>query len=136
LQTSAKTAHELRTGLAAIAAAAPAGSLVVVSLPREFILEQLLAGDRWSGPETVAPADLTVQDLAGRYGKKVSTVRGWFEAGYFPGAYKLRGREWRAPAAAVRAFEEAERQNGGPGQGPVGLVPPGVSGGSSNSVRR
>ena len=38
-----------------------------------------------------------------------STVRGWCEAGRFPGAYKLHDREWRIPAAALETFE---------GQGP------------------
>jgi len=31
-------------------------------------------------------------------------LRGWCEAGRFPGAYKLHDREWRIPLAAIEAF--------------------------------
>jgi hypothetical protein len=56
------------------------------------------------------PAGATVEDLAARYGRAPSTVRGWCEAGRFPGAYKLHDREWRIPTAAVEAFEAKERR--------------------------
>jgi hypothetical protein len=49
-------------------------------------------------------------DLAKRYSRKPSTIRGWLERGLFPGAYRLRGRDWRVPASGVEAFGQAERQ--------------------------
>lgn len=71
-----------------------------------------------SGPAAVptgyeAPAsgsaDLTVAQVAARYSRQPSTVRGWCESGLLRGAYRLRGREWRIPAEALAAFEQAER---------------------------
>lgn len=50
-------------------------------------------------------------------GRKPSTVRGWCEAGKLPGAYRLRGREWRIPPAALAAIQQAEHEpvtSGGP----------------------
>ncbi len=59
------------------------------------------------------PADLTVADLASRYGRSKATCRAWVEGHRFPGAYKLLGsREWRVPRSAVEAFDAGERQRG------------------------
>lgn len=52
---------------------------------------------------------LTIGEVAHRYGRAASTVRGWISAGSLPGAYKLRRREWRVPQAALAEFEDAER---------------------------
>jgi hypothetical protein len=54
--------------------------------------------------------DPTVEVVASRYGRAPSTVRGWCEAGRFPGAYKLHDREWSIPTAAVEAFDAAQRE--------------------------
>lgn len=92
--------------LRALATALPAGASVPV--PREWLLELL-------GPAKASPAaevaDSTVDDLARRYSRAASTVRGWIEAGQFPGAYRLRGREWRVPLSGLTAFEDHERQH-------------------------
>jgi excisionase family DNA binding protein len=53
--------------------------------------------------------DLTVPELAEELDRAESTVRGWLNAGEIPQAYKLHGREWRVPQAAVRAFLERQR---------------------------
>lgn len=109
-----------RNALRSLAEALPAGAAVPV--PREWLLD--LLGERPSGEATaVGPADPTVADLAERFGRSRSTVRWWIEAGRFPGAYRLRGREWRVPAAGVAAFESTER-SGAAGPAPR---PPGVS---------
>ncbi len=85
--------------------ALPPGSLV----PRDWILgrlaEQVPARDA-SLPATV---DRTVHDLATLFGKRPSTVRAWIERGDFPGSYKLHGKEWRVPPAALDAFQRAQR---------------------------
>jgi hypothetical protein len=81
-----------------------------VSVPREWLLE--LLGDAPAEPpraDVLPPADLCVADLALRFRRKPSTVRGWLERGRFPGAYKLNERDWRAPMAAVVAFEARQR---------------------------
>ena len=54
-------------------------------------------------------ADLTVPELAERFSRAASTVRSWLERGIMRG-YRLRGREWRIPLAAVAEFEQRERE--------------------------
>jgi helix-turn-helix protein len=93
--------------LRALAEALPAGT--PLSVPREWVLELLAARPDHSA---AAPADATAQSVAARYGRRASTIRGWCEAGRFPGAYRLHGREWRIPRAASEAFEAAQRPAG------------------------
>jgi hypothetical protein len=93
--------------LRALAEAMPLGT--TVSVPRDWVLELLAA--RPDHP-AAAPVDATVQSVAARYGRRASTIRGWCEAGRFPGAYKLHGREWRIPRAAFEAFEATQRPAG------------------------
>ncbi len=84
-----------------------------LTLPRAVLLEAL-AGITVAGPID-APAELTVAELAGRFHRSPSTVRGWLEAGRFPGAFKLNGRDWRVPAVAVEAFIAQSRPRALPG---------------------
>jgi hypothetical protein len=48
---------------------------------------------------------------AGVTDRSESTMRTRLERGEFPGAYKLEGKQWRIPRAAVRAFRESERES-------------------------
>ncbi len=89
-------------GLRALAESLPTGTAIPV--PRELLLELLSAHDEAAS----APVDPTVDEMAARYGRAPS--RGWCEAGRFPGAYKLHDREWRIPAAAIAAFDVAQRE--------------------------
>ncbi len=100
--------EQLRTAVAAL----PPGTLV--TLPREALLDVLGGG---GGDGAVAsegdgsPAvtvDLTVTDLAQRFRRHPSTIRQWLESGRIEG-YKLFGREWRVPLAAVAAFQDQQR---------------------------
>jgi hypothetical protein len=93
----------LAAGLRAVAEALPTGA--VVPVPREALLELLEAVE----PIGISPVDPTVEEIAKRYGRAPSTVRGWCEAGRFSGAYKLHDREWRIPLAAIETFESQER---------------------------
>jgi hypothetical protein len=77
---------------------------VQVNAPRAWI-EALLA----QPTRPAAERELTVEDLCQRYGRKRSAVRGWLERGDFPGAYRLQGRRWLVPHAALEAFEAAQR---------------------------
>jgi hypothetical protein len=95
---------EAADALRALALALPAGTAVPV--PREWLLE-LLAGQ--GSPAPVTTPDPTVEEIAQRFGRASSTIRGWCEAGRFPGAYKLHDREWRIPAAALETFEAMVR---------------------------
>jgi excisionase family DNA binding protein len=84
----------------------PPGASVTVT--REALLAAI--GRAPTAPAEAPTDDLTVADLAARFQRSASTVRGWIEAGRFPGAYKLRGRDWRVSPAAVDAFREHERR--------------------------
>jgi len=54
--------------------------------------------------DQVGPADLDVATVARRFDRSPSTVRSWCETGLLPGAYRLRGRSWRIPPAALDAL--------------------------------
>ncbi len=104
--------EQLRTAVAAL----PPGTLVTV--PREALLDVLgggggdgVAATGGDGPPAVA-VDLTVTDLARRFRRHPSTIRQWLESGRLEG-YKLFGREWRVPAAAVAAFQDQQRFGSG-----------------------
>lgn len=91
--------------------ALPPGSLV----PRDWILGRL--APHMPAPDAPLPriapeVDRTVRDLATIFGKRPSTVRAWIERGDFPGSYKLHGKEWRVPPAALDAFQQAQRSCG------------------------
>ena len=85
----------------------PEGSSVL--LTRQTLLEALEAVP---GPTDGSWVDLTVEETGRRFGRAPSTVRAWISAGRLPGAYKLRGKEWRLPQATLTAFESAERSGG------------------------
>lgn len=85
-----------------------------VPMARETLLA-LLGPASVESLADVEPAPLTAAQLAGRYGRKPCTARLWLEQGLLPGAYKLRGREWRIPVSALIAFE----QRGGAGAPPA-----------------
>jgi len=93
------TLEELRE----LAARLPPGSSV--TLPRDALLEAVGEPSR-SQPS----ADLTVAQLAARFYRSPSTVRAWVEAGRFPDAYKLEGRDWRVPESSLAAFIAAQRR--------------------------
>lgn len=84
----------------------PDTALVPVSWVRELLAAELGPTDE---PKSAAPALLTVADVAARLHRSPSTVRGWVEAGRFRDAFKLNGRDWRIPAAAVDAFIAGQR---------------------------
>lgn len=89
-------------------ATAPGGSVLV---PREWLL--LVVGEGTAAGSV--EVDLTIAEVAALFNRAPSTIRGWCESKLLPGAYRNRGREWRIPRAAVRAYQEQERQRpGGP----------------------
>jgi helix-turn-helix protein len=97
----------MRTGTAVAGLGALAESLppeTPVPVPAGLLREVLCEGQPGS-----AHVDPTVEDIAVRFGRRPSTVRGWCEQGRFPGAYKLHGREWRIPPAALEGFEAGVR---------------------------
>ena len=83
----------------------PPGS--AINLPREDIAELL---DELTPPDDKAleVSDLTLFDVAERVGRAPSTVRSWCSCGLLTGAYRLNGRDWRVPPAALDAFLEAQ----------------------------
>jgi excisionase family DNA binding protein len=99
----------LLEALQAFAEELPPGTAVPV--PRETILELLSAI-----PRTASQVDLTVEEVARRFGRSPSTVRGWLASGDLAG-YRLRRREWRVPPDALDAFQQRERQRPNPEAG-------------------
>jgi len=102
-----------RPHLRALVDALPADA--VVPVPARW-LRELLGGESQQAAPSVDnitrvldPADLTVKEVATRFGRKPCTVRLWVERGMFSGAYRLHGREWRIPAAALAQFEADAR---------------------------
>jgi len=80
-----------------------------VTLTRDGLLElAAVAGGRVE--ETAPQADFTVDELALRFHRSPSTIRDWCEHGRLGGAYKLNGRDWRIPEAAVDAFVARQRR--------------------------
>ena len=79
----------------------PPGASITVS--REALLEAL------NGRRNASQAaDFTVAQVAKQFGRSKSCIRSWLEQQLLRG-YRLRGREWRVPPAAIREFEDAER---------------------------
>src|SRR2546425_684472 len=84
----------------------PPGGLL--TLTRDGLLALAAGGDGQASHE-VLQADVTVAELATRFHRSASTVRGWCEHGRFEAAYKLNGRDWRIPKRAVDAFLAEQR---------------------------
>jgi hypothetical protein len=92
-------------GLRTLASALSPGS--PMSVPREWVLELV---DRLGSRHTDSGSpDLTVTQVAERFGRAPSTVRGWVGRGLLVGAYRFQGREIRVPVAALAAFEASQR---------------------------
>ncbi len=105
---------DTRDHLRALVDASPEGA--VLTVPRAWLVAILGEAEPGASTSSVAPADLTVHDLAVRFGRKPPTIRMWLEAGQFPMAYKFQGREWRVPLDGVAAFEARERRRTDPAQ--------------------
>lgn len=84
----------------------------VLPVQREVLLALASGQGERPAVASMPVADQSVEQLAGRFGRKRSTVREWCEHGLFPGAYKLREKEWRVPLAGVLAFEKQEQLRG------------------------
>jgi excisionase family DNA binding protein len=84
----------------------PGGSLTIT---RDALLG-LTAVESCGSEHAVSPPDLTVAELGRRFHRSPSTIRDWCEHGRFEGAYKLNGRDWRVPQAAVDAFLAQQRR--------------------------
>jgi len=77
-------------------------------LPVSWLRSQLI-GQVDNSPQCTLPTDVTVAIVADELGRADSTVRSWCRTGQLPGAYRLRGREWRIPASALAAFFANQR---------------------------
>ncbi len=81
---------------------------VSLTLTRDGLLG--LATEHDNDPERpAARGDFTIAELAARFHRSASTIRDWCEHARFEGAYKLNGRDWRIPQAAVDAFVARQR---------------------------
>jgi helix-turn-helix protein len=93
-------------GLRVVATALPPGSTLPVL--REWLLDLLEGHISERAGEGETP-DLTVAQVAARFGRAESTVRGWILRGTLTGAYRFQGRELRVPPAALALFEANQR---------------------------
>lgn len=98
----------LRASLEALVQAAPLDATVTVRWLGELLAAAEGEAVRPRTPASDAVVDLTVQQVATRFGRGVSTVRTWLERGDLPGSYKNHGREWRIPVSAVEAMQRAQ----------------------------
>lgn len=97
-----------RDALRRLANALPNGS--AVPMPREWVLE-LLADTQSPEPDRLRlPVDLTPEEAGKALQRSPVTIRAYCNAGLFPGAYRLRGRQWRIPPSAIAAFQAAEQR--------------------------
>jgi len=87
-----------------------------LTLTREGLLG--LATKHDDPDQPLGRPDFTIAELAARFYRSPSTVRGWCERGRFEGAYKLNGRDWRIPPGGVDAFLAGQR-------GEHAITPPG-----------
>ena len=75
-------------------------------VPASEVLERLPVLTEGAGVDPLAALDV---DAAGDVlGRSPSTVREYCRQGFLPGAYRQRGREWRIPLEAIRAFQTEE----------------------------
>ena len=98
---------DFRDVLRQLAEGLPPGTAIPVL--REWLLELL-------DTPRQAPAvdgDFTAAQVAERFRRKPSTVRGWCAEGRFPNAYHLNDREWKIPLADVVAYEDRQRPRQG-----------------------
>jgi excisionase family DNA binding protein len=83
-------------------------------LPREtmvpvgWVLERLpLTESNEAAPGDVE-VDFTCEEVAKLLHRKPPTVRAWCAVGRFPGAWRLNGKQWRIPRAAIREFQHQQ----------------------------
>lgn len=88
--------------LRTLAEASPPGTNISVS--REVLLSAF-SGDS-SSPNSGLIKDLTVAQVASHFGRSPGAVREWLNKGFVPGAYKLRGKAWRIPPAALKGLAD------------------------------
>lgn len=74
-----------------------------------------------NSPRATWARDLTVEEVAERFGRAPSTVRGWLNREELRG-YKLNGRDWRIPPAAVEECERRQRSQRIPGTDDVDIT--------------
>lgn len=100
-----------------LAAALPS-KYSAVSLTREDIVSLL---DSEPLALEMKTRDMSVEKVAEEVGRAPSTVRGWLIAGELRG-YKLNGKSWRVPRAALREYLEAQTTSSPTPQRPTGEV--------------
>jgi hypothetical protein len=97
-----------REALQRLAQALPAGTALPV--PREWVLELLSGAETPKATTTPLELDLTPEEAGAALHRSPVTIRAYCNAGLFRGAYRMRGRQWRIPRAALEGFLAAERR--------------------------
>ena len=83
------------------------------------------------------PCGPPVGEVAEIFGRHPNTVRDWLQSGQIRG-YKLRGKEWRVPRAAIRGFQgdQAESPARPARTGPTVLIPADLSAWARDVINR
>jgi excisionase family DNA binding protein len=97
----------IHDALTALVKAAPSDATV----PVRWIKELLAADDQTlDSGRSDSDVDLTVKEVARRFGRGASTIRTWLARGELVGAYRLHGREWRVPLASIDRLQRAQAE--------------------------
>ena len=88
-----------------------------MTFDRDVLLDVL--DEAIPAPEGRIDVDLSVQQVADRFGRSANAVRRWIANGQLR-AYKLQGRQYRVSRAAIAEFQERQRE--GPPKGQNGTV--------------
>jgi len=89
-------------------AALPPDALVPVGWIREIVASDVSTQSTAVTDKASVSVDMTVAQVATRFGKGESTVRAWLARGELPGSYRLHGHEWRIPSGAVAALQRSQ----------------------------
>jgi hypothetical protein len=94
--------------LLALLAPLPDDAQVPVGWLRSHLAEDTTAMPPESLPAPLA-TDLSAKQVGVLFGRSPATVRLWAEQGQLVGAWKLNGKAWRVPVAAVEQFRRDQR---------------------------
>ena len=103
MSESCMTASDFRTWLSTLADAE-------ATIPAREVLRRLPPTDPNEAHHV--GSDMTLEQVASEVGRATSTVRTWCNSERLTGAYRLCGRDWRIPQAALRKLLDAQgREN-------------------------
>lgn len=77
-------------------------------VPVGWVVERLAAVESSEATTDGLEIDLTCEEVAKLLQRASPTVRAWCATGRFPGAWRLNGKQWRIPRAAIMDFQHQQ----------------------------